>query len=169
MLKKHLLKITITTICISCLILGCSKQSSNRIPFSELDFSVSYEDMVDKLGEPVSETETYLGKSYGYQSDYLSMDGQVRYTFDEAGKIASITWLYESEDGEEITGVYNDIHKQLENTYGKTEEATNNVTQLSDIWRLDTGNITLVALVSSDYNGIMYTYLTPEHSTAASN
>ena len=169
MLKKHLMITSLVTICFTGLIIGCSKQSSDRIPFSELGFSVSYEDMVDKLGVPTSKTETYLGESYGYPSDYLSMDGQVRYTFDETGNIASITWLYESVDGEEITGVYNDIHKQLENTYGKTEEATDNVTQLSDIWRLDSGNITLVALVSSDYNGIMYTYLTPEHSTVASN
>ena len=169
MFKKRLIRITLTAAIISSLLLGCSKSSSDRIPFSELDFTVTYEDMVDKLGEPISQTESYLGESYSYKSDYLETDSEVRYTFDEDGKIASITWLYESDDGEEITGFYNDIHKQLENTYGKTEEATNNVTQLSDIWRLESGNITLVALVSSDYNGIMYTYLTPEHSTTASN
>ena len=78
-----------------------------------------------------------------------------------------MTWAYFSEDGEEITDIYNDLHKQLQNSLGKTKEATNTVTNLADIWRLDSGNIELAAIVTSDYNVVMFTYLSPEYSTSS--
>ena len=80
--------------------------------------------------------------------------------------MTNMTWAYFSEDGEEITDIYNDLHKQLQNSLGKTKEATNTVTNLADIWRLDSGNIELAAIVTSDYNVVMFTYLSPEYSTS---
>jgi len=145
------------------LLMGCGK--TGDIPFTDLTFETSYDEMVESLGQPEKETSSYLGTSYCYSSDYTMDGSEVRYTFDEDGNMASLSWLYESEEGEEVTAIYNDLHKQLENNYGETGEATNDVTQLSDIWRLETGNITLIALVSSEYNAVMYTYLSPDHST----
>ena len=163
---KRLIKIILTLSFSTVLLIGCGNDSLN-IPFSDLNFESSYEEMVKELGEPQDETSSYLGTSYCYESDYLVEGSEARYTFDDDENLASISWIYESEDGEEITAYYNDLHKQLVNKYGETTEATNDVTQLSDIWRLETGNITLIALVSSEYNAVMYTYISPENSTSA--
>lgn len=166
--KSTIKKLISLSLLVIVLFTACGSDK-NRIPFSKLTFETSYEDMVSKLGDPTDTTTTYLGDTYGYSCKYLQKDGTVRYTFDEDGNMASITWLYESEDGEEVSDLYADIHKELVNKHGKTKEATDDVTQLSDIWRLDTGNITLVAVVSSDYNGLMYTYLSKDHSTSEEN
>ncbi|MCR5580772.1 MAG: hypothetical protein K6F66_04215 [Pseudobutyrivibrio sp.] len=163
MKARKLITFTLTLSIAASTLMGCA--TGKYIPFTDLSFDTSYDTMVKDLGEPTDEAESYLGTSYCYSSDYMADDSQVRYTYDEDGNMASISWIYESEDGEEVTKYYNDIHKQLENKYGKTKEATNDVTQLSDIWRLDSGNITLIALVSSEYNAVMYTYLSPDNST----
>ena len=164
--KKLLTGLLILTMTSTCF-LGCGKNEASDIPFTELGFDTTFDEMTSDLGDPLSDKEVYLGTTYTYDSDYLELPGNVQYTFDEEGKMASISWVYTCEDGEEITGYYNDIHTQLENKLGKSKESTNNVTHLADIWRLDSGNIELIALVTSDYNAIMYTYLSPEHSTSA--
>lgn len=163
--KNTLAKIISFSLILAITFTAC-KSDEDRIPFSSLTFENTYDEMVEELGEPEETTVTYLGDTYSYSKEYLKKDGHVRYTFDEDGKMASITWLFDSEDGEEVSALYADIHKQLENLHGKTKESSDDVTQLSDIWRLDSGNISLVAVISSDYNGLMYTYMSKEHSTS---
>jgi hypothetical protein len=164
--RNTLAKIISFSLVIALTFTAC-KSDKDRIPFSSLTFDTTYDEMIEELGEPTETTVTYLGDTYSYAGEYLQKDGNVRYTFDEDGKMASITWLYSSEDGEEVSALYADIHKQLENNHGKTTESSDDVTQLSDIWRLDSGNISLVAVISSDYNGLMYTYMSKDHSTSA--
>ncbi len=164
MYTKKIITLTLISAMTSTLFLGCGTKEAN-IPFTDYNFETTYQEITDDLGTPVEEAASYLGTSYCYDSDYLSDASEVRYTFDEDGNMASITWLLESSDSEEITDCYNDIHSELVNTYGETKEATSDTTQLSDIWRLETGNITLVAVISTEYNGIMYTYLSPANST----
>ena len=159
-IKKYLALISVSALLLS----GCGAEKAD-IPFSDMTFDNNYEDVIGAHGEPEDEEKSYLGTSYCYPSDYMREDSEIRYTFDEDDKLAGITWLYETEDGEDIVSCYNELHAALTEKYGETEAATKDETQLSDIWRLPTGNITLAAVVSSDYNGIMYTYLSPSHST----
>ncbi len=162
-MKKRIALIALTALVLT----ACGKETSSvDIPFSTLSFNSTIEDMTEAFGEAENTDKSYIGTSYCYSSAYMDKDSEVRYSFDEDDKMGSITWLYESADGEEIKEVYNDIHKELEETYGQSGENTNDATQMADIWRLPEGNVTLVAVVSSDYNGIMYTYLSPEHSTS---
>ena len=164
--KKIITSISILTITVMGFV-ACGKDLSSDPPFTTFNFDTTYDDMIKELGEPDSEKESYYGKAYNYSSDYLDLQGNVQYAFDEDGHMTNMTWAYFSEDGEEITDIYNDLHKQLQNSLGKTKEATNTVTNLADIWRLDSGNIELAAIVTSDYNVVMFTYLSPEYSTSS--
>ena len=142
---------------------GCGTKTAS-IPFCELDFNDSFEDMSALYGMPPNETESYLGTSYCYPSGYMDKDSELRVTFDDENKISGFSWVYESEDADDIVAAYKSIESDLTQKYGQTTEAASDPTQLSNIWRLDTGNITLAAVISSDYNGLMYTYISPEHS-----
>ena len=90
--KKTLTKIISFTLLLAILLIGCSSDK-DRIPFSDLTFDTTYDQMVEEFGEPESNTESYLGTSYQYASDYMKKDGKVRYTFSDDGKLASITYV----------------------------------------------------------------------------
>ena len=164
---KKVITVILTITIVSTAFMACGGEKSADIPFTTLGFESTHVEMTEELGEPIEEKPSVFGTAYSYPCEYKDQEGVVQYIFDEDGKMTSVRWSYACEEGDDITNLYTDIHKQLENKYGETKESTESVTNLSDIWRLDTGNIEVAAIVSSDLNVIMYTYLSPENSTSA--
>lgn len=162
MKKRNVLFLTLV-FTVSILFSGCASSTS---PFSDLSWDSTMDDMISAEGDDYNETTSFWGDTYCYTKNYMDVDGQVRYSFDDEGSLTSLSWVYQSDDADEISSLYDDIHKKLVSEYGESGEFKTDSTQLSDIWRLDSGNIMLVAIISTDYNVVSYTYLNPENSTA---
>ena len=97
--KKLITSISILTITLMGFV-ACGKDLSADPPFTTFNFDTKYDDMIKELGDPDSEKETYYGNAYNYSSDYLDLEGNVQYAFDEDGNMTNMTWAYFSEDGE---------------------------------------------------------------------
>ena len=164
--RNGLCRLAIILACTTLLFSGCGKQKESDIPFTDMNWNSTFEDVSKEYGEAINIVTSYYGEAYDYASTFENMDGYTRYTFDQDGQLTSAAFIYECEDGEELPAKYENIHSKLETKYGKTNEYNVDATTITDIWRLNSGNIMLIALISSDYNAIMYTYLNPTVSTS---
>ena len=169
MKKRNVLRVLIV-VCLSTALLttGCKSKETTAAPFTELNWESTLEDMQSAYGTDYETTLSYVGDTYIYSGEYEKMAGQIRYSFAD-DTLASAVFIYESEDGEELASIYDSLHSKYETKYGESGEYETSATTMTDIWRLDTGNIMLVALISSDYNAIMVSYLDPSNSTSNVN
>jgi len=165
-MKKRNVLLKTTAVCCSLALLftGCGISKSSAAPFTNLSFDSTIEDMYEQEGNDYSTKDSVYGDTYVYDCTYNEMDGSVSYSFDDE-TLSCVSFLYTSDDGDDITEKYETLHLTLEKKYGESGEYKTDSNTYKDIWRLKNGNIMLIGMVSSDYNAILYTYLNPDYST----
>ena len=163
-LRKVVCLALILVMSASCLF-GCGKKEV-ICPFTEIKWDNSAEDIFALEGEDYEEGESlYYGDSYIYSKEYKGFDGTVQYMFDEKGKLASMVWLYSSEDGDEIFDLYKEITNELTNEYGEGGLDSAFASQVGgNVWYLEGGNIILMASLVEDYKAVQFSFVSPKHS-----
>ena len=134
--------------------------------FTDTTFDTSEADMLNKEGEP-SETypSLYGGTVYVFPGhEYKGVTGSVKYMTDDKGNIASMSWLYESDDVDSVAEVFNNTHDNLTEKLGSSGNSSAGQGSIGDAWNFDDVHIMIDAVITNDYKGMQVTYLKAEYS-----
>lgn len=161
-------------------IVGCSSTDNSKVvtqinkevkgkyspEFTDISFETSKEDMLKTEGNPVEEYPSlYGGTVYRFaDKDYLGLNGSVKYMTDDVGKIACIAFLYESDDAEEISKAYENIHSKLVLKYGDSGNSSKTQGNYGDLWYFDNVHIQISAVVTTEYKGLQVSYMDSDYS-----
>lgn len=161
-------------------IVGCSSTDNSKVvtqinkevkgkyspEFTDISFETSKEDMLKTEGNPVEEYPSlYGGTVYRFaDKDYLGLNGSVKYMTDDVGKIACIAFLYESDDAEEISKAYENIHSKLVLKYGDSGNSSKTQGNYGDLWYFDDVHIQISAVVTTEYKGLQVSYMDSDYS-----
>lgn len=138
------------------------KTPAVQSPFSELTWSSTVDDMVEIEGKDYDTYDSiYGGISYTYPKVFNEKSGTVKYMFDDKNQLMCIAWAYSCKDVEELDAIYTTINNSVNNLYGESNYNTDKDTNYGNVWRLEEGNITLSALVTSSNKAIQYAYINP--------
>lgn len=162
------------------LIAGCSSNDDSKVvtqvnkevkgkyspEFTDISFETSKEDMLNIEGKPVEEYPSlYNGTVYRFDDkEYLGLNGSVKYMTDDIGNIACIAFLYESDDAEEISKAYENIHSKLVLKYGDSGNSSKTQGNYGDLWYFDDVHIQISAVVTSEYKGLQLSYMDSDYS-----
>lgn len=145
---------------------GCSSSKEVTIPFTEITWENSLEDVQALEGELLdSYYSSFKGTTYVYEKEYLGLPGSIKYMFDDEEKLMSIAWLYLPESDEDLESVYADLVNQTNKLYGKSGFDSDMNTAKGEVWYLEDGNI-LIGVMSTGINeAIQYQFFHPEASS----
>lgn len=161
-------------------IVGCNSTDNSKVvtqinkevkgkyspEFTDISFETSKEDMLKTEGNPVEEYPSHYGGTvYRFaDKDYLGLNGSVKYMTDDVGKIACIAFLYESDDAEEISKAYENIHSKLVLKYGDSGNSSKTQGNYGDLWYFDDVHIQISAVVTTEYKGLQVSYMDSDYS-----
>lgn len=132
------------------------------LPFTEITWEHGFEDVTNLEGDYVSSYDSvYNGTTYTFPKEYLNLDGSIKYMFDGDGGLMCVAWTYRSDSLDTLTYLYNEIHSNLEATYGESGYNANNSTNFGDVWRLSGGHIILSVMNTNTMKALQYSYLNP--------
>lgn len=164
-LKKtvFVLTILITFLC------ACSEKSKAEpiAPFSNASWSCSVEEMITMEGENYSTYDSvYNGTTYAYEKEFEGYEGIVKYMYNEDKQLMRIAWLYNRGSEEEIHNLYQYICQSVNEKYGESSyTADSHSSNYGNVWRLDSGNIVLTAIITPENKALQYAYFNPLVST----
>ncbi len=132
---------------------------SMHIPFSELNWTSTYEDMVKAEGELFVTYPSTGGTTYQYIKEYLGKSGYLKYHFGDNGTLLGIAWACEAADAEELKILYDSITSDLIGSYG---EGRSTASGLNEVWELADGTEIHVnsGFGGSDFS-LQYFYVNP--------
>lgn len=146
---------------------GADKPAAD-CPFSHLTWNSSVRDMVAEEGEAHSSYDSvYGGVCYTYPKEFEGRTGTVKYMFDGEGKLASIAWAYGTDSEEELTALYEAIYASVSASHGESGYSAGHQTNYGGVWYLDSGDIILSTMITSEQKALQYSYLSPAVSHAA--
>ena len=162
--KNFVASLLLLTFVFSCL--GCSSKKEVTIPFTEITWENTLEDVQALEGElQDSYYSSFKGTTYVYEKEYLGLKGSIKYMFDAEENLRSVAWLYLPESKEDLETVYADLVKQTNKTYGDSGFDSDMTTAKGAVWYLEGGNI-LIGVMSTGVNeAIQYQFFHPEVSS----
>ena len=163
---KHLnYKILALFMCSLIFLSGCGAsgaKSKSTIPFTDMTFSSSADDVIAAEGDQYETYDSiYDGITYTYPKEYMDKAGTIKYMCDEGGALQNIAWTYAGDDGAEVMVLYNNIYAELKNTYGEPTQNADGVNNYAEVWKMDSGNIILSAVLTSDSKMMQVAFLSP--------
>ena len=88
--------------------------------------------------------------------------------FNENEELMCVAWAYNGTDDEEsLAALYNMINDSITGIYGESGYAGNGVGNYGNVWYMESGDIVLTAMFTSDNTALQYAYLHPSVSNAA--
>ena len=146
-------------------LLGCGTKEV-ICPFTEITWDNTAEDIFALEGEEYEDGDAlYYGASYKYEKEYRGLNGSIQYMFDEEDKLACMAWLYASDSQDEIQKLYDTIHEEMVDKYGKGGYESEFQSQITgDVWYLEGGNIILLISTVDEYKALQFSFVSPQHS-----
>lgn len=131
-------------------------------PFTEITWEDDFEDVTNLEGDNYESYDSvYGGTTYTFPKEYLNLDGTIKYMFDGEGKLMCVAWSYGSNNLDSLTELYDEIHSDVEATYGESGYNANASTNFGDVWHLDGGNIILSVMNTNTQKALQYSYVNP--------
>lgn len=62
----------------------------------------------------------YDGTTYTFPKEFDGLNGTIKYMFDDEEKLVCMSWLYETDDSEDLADVYDKIHGEAEDMLGES-------------------------------------------------
>lgn len=166
-MKNKYLVLLISTIVSILILCGCSKNAADspQIPYSDITFPATAQNVFDSEGSDYETYESiYEGTTYTYVKNYMDNNGTVKYMCNQNDEVMNIAWTYACDNGTDIMILYNKILSSLESENGKSTQNSDGVNNYAQVWKLDTGNIILSAVITNDSKMLQIAYLSPEVS-----
>lgn len=166
---------TVSLLSFSFCFLSACNGSSDEItltldcPFTEMDWNSTTGDILTAEGTDYTTYDSvYGGLCYTYPKTFEGYDGTVKYMFNENEKLMCVAWAYNGTDDEEsMISLYNIINNSVTGIYGESGYAGNGVGNYGNVWYLESGDIVLTTMFTSDNTALQYAYLHPSVSNKA--
>lgn len=164
--KQHMLPIFICTVLAGALIsCGQAETVSLSCPFTDMDWDSTAEDIIAEEGEGFSTYDSiYGGLCYTWPKEYEGCMGTVKYMFDEENRLVNVAWAYSAENMDALTPLYDAINTSVHELYGDSGDSPNGVGNYGNVWHLESGDIILSVMVSSEFASLQYAYMHPRIS-----
>lgn len=166
--KKHPLPLLLLLLSLT-LLTACSEERPSAAqtiaPFSDMNWESTVEDILASSTEPYDSYDSvYGGLCYTFPCPYQDKEGIVKYMLDENDRLLCIAWTFSATSSDELQSLYQSIHGQLQEQYGDGGYNTDAGTNYGDVWYLESGDIVLTAMDTSENKALQYAYLHPEAS-----
>ncbi len=134
-------------------------------PFTEMSWSSTPEDVFEAEGECDSSYDSvYDGTCYTYPGEYNGLGGTIKYMFDDQERLMCVAWTYSCEDTDELKSLYDTISASVNERFGESSYNANNPGNSGNVWYLESGDIVLSTMITSDSKALQYAYLHPSVS-----
>lgn len=134
----------------------------NDCPFTEIEWDNTAEEIFATEGKnPSSYDSVYGGTCYTYPKEYEGHSGTVKYMFDDQERLMCIAWTYTAKDSDELSALYDDISTAVNEQYGESGYDADNPGNSGNVWYLESGDIVLSVMRTSETNALQYAYLHP--------
>lgn len=156
-----------------CFLSSCSGSDETvpalNCPFTEMSWSSTTEDILAAEGADYAAYDSvYGGICYTYPKVFEGYEGTVKYMFNENDKLMCVAWAYNGTDDEEsLFSLYNIINDSVIDMYGESGYDGNGVGNYGNVWYLESGDIVLTTMLTSDNKALQYAYLHPSVSNTA--
>lgn len=135
------------------------KESVPKFPFTTLNFSSTYDDMVALEGESTDTYKSvYGGTTYTYPKNYMDQEGTIKYMFDDKNALMSIAWAYSAKDADDLYALYDEIHTEVETVHGESGYNTEKETNYGDVWNLEDYHIIISTMLTDTNKALQYAY-----------
>lgn len=151
----------VTVVSVSC---GKTEPSGPALecPFTEMNWNSTIEDVTAAEGEAFSTYDSvYGGLCYTYPKEYAGYSGTVKYMFNEEEALMSVAWAYSAKDADELTALYDSINADVNAQYGESGYQASGVGNYGNVWYLESGDIILSTMITSEMTALQYAYLHP--------
>lgn len=151
---------------------ACSSKAEITLdcPFTDMDWNSTAEDVISAEGEDFSTYDSvYSGLCYTYPKEYMEHMGTVKYMFDTDEHLMSVAWAYSAKDTEELSTLYEAICASVNETCGESAYNTNGVGNYGSVWYLESGDIILSTMTTTENIALQYAYLHPLVSNSEKN
>lgn len=158
----------ILTVFTACAV-GCQKKTA-ICPFTTITWDNSFEDITELEGDSIETYDSvYDGTTYTFPKEYDGLDGTIKYMFDDKENLVCMSWMYETNDSEDLADVYDKIHSEAEDMLGESgfefhSEQFADLVSPSDVWYLESGNVILSTVDTNELKILQYTFLHPDVS-----
>ena len=157
-----------------CFLSACGGSSDDtaltlNCPFTEMDWDSTTEDILAAEGTDYSAYDSvYGGICYTYPKTFEGYSGTVKYMFNEDESLMCVAWAYNGTgDEESLSSLYNIINDSVIDIYGESGYVGNGVGNYGNVWYLESGDIVLTTMLTSDNMALQYAYLHPSVSNTA--
>lgn len=141
---------------------GGGTETAPDCPFTDISWNNTVKDVIAAEGDDFSTYDSvYGGLCYTYPKEYLEHMGTVKYMFDEKEQLMSVAWAYGAESVEELSALYESINESVNEVYGESGYDANGVGNYGNVWYLESGDIILSTMITSENMALQYAYLHP--------
>lgn len=148
---------------------ACGRKNASKVncPFTDIYWESTVENVISEEGENFSTYDSvYGGLCYTYPKEFNGYTGTVKYMFNEKDELMSVAWAYNAKDTDELTALYDTINASVNELYGESGYSANGVGNYGNVWYLESGDIILSTMVTTENIALQYAYLHPDVSNA---
>ena len=159
---KPLYKFTFLLLILSLLavsVYGCQKKEP-VCPFTTITWENTMKEVADLEGDGGETYDSiYDGTTYAFPKKYGDLAGTIKYMFNGENQLVSLSWMYETENSEDLKAVYDKIHSEAEKALGKSgfkynKEELAKAAAPGDVWYRESGNVIITTVDTSDLKAL---------------
>lgn len=137
--------------------------------FSDAAWETTTEELFALEGTEYSTYDSvYGGICYTYPKTYHNHPGTVKYMYDDKNQLMCIAWTYSAENDDDLQQLYHELEIKTIEENGDGSRNTEGQNNYGNVWHLESGNIILSTMATSEMKALQYAYLNPDISTPAS-
>lgn len=163
MTSKH--SILILIICLILAFTGCGhkkEETASICPFAEVSWEDTIDDILHAEGTAYSTYDSvYGGICYTFPKEYEGRNGTIKYMFDGENQLMCVAWAYGCESEKELLELYESINTSVNDIYGESSYGANHPGNYGNVWYLESGDIVLTTMITSENKALQYAYLHP--------
>lgn len=145
---------------------ACGGKESGLVlecPFTEIGWDATADEAAAAEGSDTLSTydSVYGGICYTYPKEYNGLMGTIKYMFDAEERLMCVAWAYGCDNADELFALYESINDSVNEKYGESGYAADHPGNYGNVWYLDTGDIVLTTMITTENKALQYAYLHP--------
>lgn len=154
---------------------ACSNKETEPVldcPFTDMNWNSTVDEVIQAEGNDFSTYDSvYGGTCYTFSKEYEGHQGTVKYMFDGEDKLMCVAWAYGCDNADELLTLYEAISAPINKRFGESSYSADHPGNYGNVWYLESGDIILTTMITSDNKALQYAYLHPlvSNRTSAQN
>lgn len=138
------------------------EETASICPFAEVFWEDTIDDILHTEGTAYSTYDSvYGGTCYTFPKEYEGYNGTIKYMFDGENQLMCVAWAYGCESEKELLELYDTINTSVNGIYGESSYGANHPGNYGNVWYLESGDIVLTTMITSENKALQYAYLHP--------